>query len=70
MLALPSISSSLAVLNQLKAASSSLRVAATARFQDEVELLQRAGALAVFNVYAEAGSGFAAHATARNTAAE
>ena len=70
MLALPSLSSSLAVLSQLKAASSSVRIAATARFQDEVEPLQRAGALEVFNVYAEAGSGFAAHATAANNAAE
>jgi len=70
MLALPNLSCSLAVLNQLKAASSSVRVAATARFQDEVERLRQAGASEVFNVYAEAGSGFAAHATARTTARE
>jgi len=70
MLALPNLSCSLAALNQLKAASSSVRVAATARFQDEVERLRQAGASEVFNVYAEAGSGFAAHATARTTARE
>ena len=68
MLALPNLACSLAVLNQLKVASSSVRVAATARFQDEVEPLQQAGASEVFNIYAEAGSGFAAHATAQTTA--
>lgn len=67
MLALPKLASSLAALNQLKAASSDVPVAATARFEDEVESLQRAGTSEVFNIYAEAGSGFATHATARPT---
>ena len=61
MLALPNLAASLAVLDQLKAASFSGRVAATARFQDEIEALEQAGASTVFNAYAEAGSGFAAH---------
>ena len=61
MLALPNLAASLAVLDQLKAASFGGRVAATARFQDEIKLLEQAGASTVFNAYAEAGSGFAAH---------
>ncbi len=61
MLALPNLAANLAVLDQLKAASFDGRVAATARFQDEVEPLKQAGASTVFNIYAEAGSGFATH---------
>ncbi|MCY3771299.1 MAG: cation:proton antiporter [Gemmatimonadetes bacterium] len=61
MLSLPNLASNLAVLDQLKASSFYGRVAAAARFPDEVELLKKAGASVVFNIYAEAGSGFAAH---------
>jgi hypothetical protein len=64
MLALPKLSTSLAVLSQLKAASFAGRIAATARFPDEVEALQQAGATTVFNIYTEAGAGFAAHVVA------
>ena len=61
MLALPNLAANLAVIDQLKAASFSGRVAATVRFQDDIETLEEAGASTVFNVYAEAGSGFATH---------
>jgi hypothetical protein len=64
MLALPKLTTNLAVLEQLKAASFTGRVAATARFQDEVEALKEAGAHTVFNIYTEAGTGFAAHVDA------
>ena len=37
------------------------RIAATARYPDENEALTAAGATAVFNIYAEAGTGFADH---------
>ena len=37
------------------------QIAATARYPDDVEPLQEAGANAVFNIYGEAGAGFAAH---------
>ena len=37
------------------------RVAATARYPDEEAQLRDAGATAVFNIYAEAGTGFAGH---------
>jgi hypothetical protein len=37
------------------------KIAATAMFDDEVEELKQAGAHAVYNIYAEAGFGFAEH---------
>lgn len=61
MLALPNLASNLAVLDELKSAEFKGQVAATARFADEIEPLKEAGASTVFNVYAEAGSGFATH---------
>ena len=69
MLALPNLTASLAVLDRLRAASFRGRVAATARFRDEIEPLERAGASVVFDVYEEAGSGFAAHVTAAQVTA-
>ncbi len=68
MLALPKTSSSLAVLEELKEASFTGRVAAIARFPDEVEALKQAGATTVFNIYTEAGAGFAAHVVAKASA--
>lgn len=61
MLALPKLTANLAVLKQLKAAPYTGRIAATAKFQDEVEALKEAGAHTVFNIYTEAGAGFAWH---------
>ncbi|MCR9261011.1 MAG: cation:proton antiporter [Pseudomonadaceae bacterium] len=61
MLAMPSLSTNLAVLERLKAVSFTGRVAATAKFPDEVEVLVEAGAEIVFNVYNEAGVGYASH---------
>lgn len=66
MLALPKLSTNLSVLEQLKVASFAGRVAATAKFQDEVEELKEAGATTVFNIYTEAGAGFAAHVDAQD----
>ena len=66
MLALPNLAANLAVLDQLKASSFSGRVAATARFPDEIEVLKKAGASSVYNLFAEAGSGFAAHVAAQS----
>jgi hypothetical protein len=40
-------------------------VAATARFPDEIRELEEAGAQAAFDLYAEAGSGFADHVCAQ-----
>ncbi len=61
MLALPRATLSLAVLERLQEAGFMGEVAATARFPDEVEALQEAGARTVFNLYNEAGVGFATH---------
>lgn len=61
MLALPNLNTDLAVLAQLKAAGFTGQVAATAKFQDEADRLLEAGATTVFNIYTEAGTGFAAH---------
>ena len=66
MLALPNLNTNLAVLDQLTAASFRGRVVATAKFQDEVEALERAGAATVFNIYTEAGAGYAAHVVAQS----
>jgi len=61
MLALPRHATNMAVLEQVKAAGFTGRIAATARFPDQVEALEEAGADTVFNIYREAGAGFAAH---------
>ncbi|MCU7923265.1 MAG: cation:proton antiporter [Candidatus Thiodiazotropha sp. (ex Dulcina madagascariensis)] len=61
MLALPNVQANLAALEQLRKISFPGRIAATARYPDEVEHLRQAGATAVFNIYTEAGTGFADH---------
>jgi hypothetical protein len=66
MLALPNLQANLDALAELQAISFSGRIAATARFPDEMATLQQSGATAVFNIYTEAGSGFAEHVEAQN----
>jgi len=61
MLTLPNLSANLDALDQLRGIKFGGRIAATARFQDEVKHLRRAGADAIFNIYNEAGAGFAEH---------
>ncbi|MES9857936.1 MAG: cation:proton antiporter family protein [Sedimenticola sp.] len=61
MLALPNLQANLDALGQLRKISFPGRIAATARYPDEVEQLRQSGATAVFNVYTEAGAGFADH---------
>ena len=64
MLTLPGLATNLSVLDQLSLANFPGKVAATAKFPDEVEKLKRAGATTVFNIYTEAGTGFALHVVA------
>lgn len=64
MLALPSLRSSMAVLEQLGEAGFDGHVSATVRYPDEVETLREAGAVTVYNLYTEAGAGYAAHVSA------
>jgi glutathione-regulated potassium-efflux system ancillary protein KefC len=61
MLALPNLKASLDALERLREIKFTGRIAATARHPDEEEHLRSAGATAVYNFYAEAGSGFASH---------
>ena len=61
MLALPKLATSLSVLRRLREVSFQGHVAAIARYTDEVEALENAGAETVYNIYTEAGAGFAAH---------
>ena len=61
MLALPNLQSCLDVLEQMKDIDFKGKIATTARYKDEVEILEKAGATAVFNMYTEAGFGFANH---------
>jgi hypothetical protein len=61
MLALPRVSTSIAVIAALRRTGYSGRIAAIARYPDEVHALERSGADAVFNIYSQAGPGFAAH---------
>ncbi|MCG8417581.1 MAG: cation:proton antiporter [Proteobacteria bacterium] len=65
MLALPTLATNLEIIEHLKTAGFSGRVAATAKFEDEEQALREAGATTVFNTYTEAGAGFAAHVTIR-----
>lgn len=67
MLALPKHATNMAVLSQVKATGFKGRIAATARFPDQVEALEEAGADTVFNIYREAGAGFAAHVVDKQT---
>jgi len=61
MLALPNLEANLDALNQLREISFPGRIAATAKYPDEEERLRQSGATAVFNIYTEAGAGFADH---------
>ncbi len=61
MLALPRKGATLDVLEQLRHSDFDGHVAATARYPDEMEILVQAGATTVYNLYTEAGSGFASH---------
>jgi predicted Kef-type K+ transport protein len=61
MLTLPLVTTSKAVLEQLRASGYTGAVAAVARYSDEIPLLQASGADLVFNIYTEAGTGFAEH---------
>ncbi len=61
MLALPNLTANLDALEQLRETEFPGRIAATARYPDEEAPLRMAGATTVFNIYAEAGAGFAGH---------
>ncbi len=59
LIALPSIDDVSNITNQLKAAHFSGKIAAIARYEDEIQTLLESGADKVFNFFTEAGAGFA-----------
>lgn len=64
LLALPKLSMTLSVITELKKTNFDGPVAASVRYEDEIEALREAGATTVFNIYTEAGVGFADHVEA------
>lgn len=64
LLSMPKLAANHYVTTQLRQNGFNGYIAATAKYPDEVEILTQAGANAVFNIYAEAGSGFAEHVKA------
>ncbi len=61
LLTLPRFNTTLAVIEQLKETGFKGHIAATAKFSDEIERLNEIGVDTVFNIFTEAGAGFAAH---------
>ncbi len=61
MLALPNLQANLDALAQLRAIAFSGNVTAIARYPDEESILKKYGATSVYNIYTEAGAGFAEH---------
>lgn len=64
MLALPNLQANLDALEQLKKISFAGRITATAGYPEDEKKLLNSGATAVYNVYTEAGTGFADHVDA------
>ncbi len=61
LLDLPNIKEALAAADMIKATKYQGFIAATVKHNNNIELLEAAGVNFVFNIYAEAGSGFAHH---------
>ena len=62
---MPRQAENLLAAKQMLATGYKGRIAATARFPDEIAELQQAGVHSAFNIYAEAGVGFAEHVSAQ-----
>jgi predicted Kef-type K+ transport protein len=59
MIALPNFTPALGVIEQLKFLGYQGRIAATTRYAEEIEIFHAAGVHSVFNVFTQAGAGFA-----------
>ncbi len=68
LLTLPKFNTTMAVVKLLKESGYNGQIAATAKFPDEIEMLTAAGVHTVFNMYTEAGAGFATHVVLQNRA--
>jgi glutathione-regulated potassium-efflux system ancillary protein KefC len=66
LLTLPTFNATMAVVGMLKESGYKGQIAATAKFEDEMNELLEAGVDTVFNMHTEAGAGFAAHAMAQS----
>ncbi len=49
------------VITQLSKSQTNMKIASLSRYDDEMEELKSAGVHVVFNLYAEAGAGYADH---------
>jgi len=65
LLALPNLRANLDALEQLRAVRFSGRIVALAKYPADEEKLLENGATSVFNIYKEAGAGFAGHAMSK-----
>jgi hypothetical protein len=63
MLVIPRHEAQLAALKLIRGHGFTGKIAASAKYPDEVEALRNLGVEAAFNIYAEAGTGFARHVT-------
>jgi len=61
MLAMPNVRENIYAAEQLKTAGYKGKIAAVAKYPDEIQQLEEAGVHAAFNLFAEAGAGFADH---------
>ena len=61
MFAIPNMTTCLSSIEQLSETNFKGRITAVAKYDDEVEALLKAGADSAYNIYAEAGSGYADH---------
>ncbi len=59
LLALPNVQESLFAVRQIRDAGFDGKIAATVKYDEDIATLRQAGTDAVFNLYAEAGAGFA-----------
>jgi hypothetical protein len=59
MLVMPDHSAQLATIDQIRRHGFKGKIAATAKYPDELETLKALGVDAAFNIYAEVGTGFA-----------
>jgi Trk K+ transport system NAD-binding subunit len=62
MLAMPNLIENLFAINHLKSLNFQGKLAAIAKYPDEIDSLKQAGVDSAFDLYTEAGTGFANHA--------
>ena len=61
MLALPDVDAAIFAIRRMRRRGYSGRIAVSVRYEDEISIIQKEGVHAAYNLYEEAGTGFAAH---------